>query len=217
MGNDHHHVRAFFAHFRDKLACGCGNVVNGHLTAKIGFIPGHYLRWYEADIANAQRLRFAVAILHLGILNQIRRKHRFAGFDVDNIGVQVGELRPCQRFMQEVEPVVKLVVAEVAHDIIQGIHRLVDRVNIALFQTLCGHIVTQRAALNNIAVIDQYAIADFLTRFLNQGCGTHQAKFFCGGIFVIVKVHHITVQIGGFHDPQIDRCRIYAGGDQRGQ
>ena len=217
MGNDHDHVRAFFTHFRDKFARGCGNVVDGDFAAEIGFIPCHNLRRYEADIANTQRLRFAVAILNLGILNQIRRKHRFAGFGIDDIGVHVGEFRAGQRFVQEVEPVVKLVVTEVPHRIVQGIHRFIDRVNIALFQPLRRHIVAQRAALNDVAVIDQHAVFGFLACFFNQGCGAHQAKFFRGAVFVIVKVHHITVQIGGFHDPQIDRRRIYAGGDQRGQ
>ena len=93
-----------FTHFRDKLACGFGNVVDGDFAAEIGFIPGHNLRRYKTDIANRQRLRFAVAILYLGILNQIRRKHRFAGFNVDDIGVYVGEFRAGQRFVQKSSP-----------------------------------------------------------------------------------------------------------------
>ena len=158
-----------------------------------------------------------VAVLNRGILNQVGGEHRFAGFGIDDIGVHVREFRPRQRFVQEVEAVVEFMVAQVADGIIQGVHRLIHWMNIALFQPPGGHVVAQRAPLDHIPVIYQYAVFRFCPRLFDQGGGTHQAEFLRGGIFVIVKVHHIAVQIGGFHDPQVDRCGADAGGDQRGQ
>ena len=45
----------------------------------------------------------------------------------------------------------------------------------------------------------------------------HQAELLGRGIFVVIKIHHIAMKIGGFHDSEVHRCRIDAGGDQRGQ
>ncbi|MNN89220.1 hypothetical protein D3C81_2070010 [compost metagenome] len=50
--------------------------------------------------------------------------------------------------MQIIQPVVKLVVSEVTDGVIQGIQRLINRVNIAFFQPLRRHVIAERTTLN---------------------------------------------------------------------
>ena len=140
MSDHYHHISPFRPHLRDIFARGFGNVVDRHFTAEIGFIPGHDLRRHKADIADAQGVGLTVAVHDPGILDQVRRKHRFSGFGIDDIGVHVGELRPGQRLVQEVETVIELMVAQVADGVIQGVHRLIYRMY-ALFEPFCRHIV----------------------------------------------------------------------------
>lgn len=45
----------------------------------------------------------------------------------------------------------------------------------------------------------------------------YQFEFFCGGVFVIIEIYYVVMQISGFYDMQIDCCCIYIGGNQCGQ
>ena len=141
MRDHDHHISPFRPHLRDIFARGFGNVVDRHFTAEIGFIPGHDLRRHKTDIADAQSMGLTIAVHDPGILDQVRRKHRFASFGIDDIGVHVGEFRPGQRLMQEVEAIIEFMVAQVADGVIQGIHRLIHRMHIAFFQPFRGHVV----------------------------------------------------------------------------
>ena len=217
MGNHHHHVRTVGAHLRHVLAGGFGDVVNGDFAAQVGFIPGHDLRRHKADIADFQRVLAAVFIDHVRFFNQIRSKHRFLGLNVDDIGVNVREFRTRQRFVQIIQTVVELVVAEVAHRVVEQVHRFIHRVRIALLQPFCCRVVAHWATLNNVAVIHQHAVLHLVASGVNQARRADQAELLGGGIFVVIKIHHIAMKIGGFHDTEVHRRRIDAGGDQRGQ
>ncbi len=102
--------------------------------------------------------------------------------------------------MEIIQTVVKFMVAQITYGVIEGIHRGEHRVNIAVLQALRRHVIAQWAALNQIAVIHQHAVGGLAARGVNQRGGAHQAKFFRRGIFVIVEIHHIAVQIGGFEN-----------------
>ena len=119
--------------------------------------------------------------------------------------------------MQVCQTVVEFMVSQIADGVIQGVHRLINRMHSPLFKSFCRHIVAQWATLNNIAVIHQHAVFRFRAGFFNQAGGSDQAEFFRRGIFVVIEIHHIAVQIGGFHDPEVDRRRVDAGRHQRGQ
>ncbi|MND63731.1 hypothetical protein D3C80_550480 [compost metagenome] len=99
-------------------------------------------------------------------------------------------------------------VADIADHIIQGVHGLIDRMNIAGLQALGRHIVAERAALNDVAVIHQYAIGGLLASLFNQAGGAHQTELVGRFILVVIEVHHVAVQVGGFQHAQIDRCRL---------
>lgn len=92
------------------------------------------MRRNKADIADFQSLRVAVFINNARLFNQIRRKERLLGFNVDNIGVNIREFRAGQRVMQIVQTIIKLMVAEVSNRVIQSVERFIDRVNITVFE-----------------------------------------------------------------------------------
>lgn len=52
---------------------GFSDVVDLHLAVEVSFIPCHDLRRHKTDIADAQGMGLTIAILNLGILNQIGR------------------------------------------------------------------------------------------------------------------------------------------------
>ena len=101
-------------------------------------------------------------------------------------------------------------IAEVADAVVQRIHCLVDRMDLALLKAFRRHIVAERAALNNIAVIHQHAVLYLLTRGMDQRRGAHQPELFGRGIFVVVEIHHVAVQIGGFQQTEINGSGVQA-------
>ena len=133
VGDDDHDICAFLAHLWHILTRGFGDVVHGHFAGEISLIPRHDLRRHKADITDFQRLFFTVLIDHFSLFDQVRRKERLFGFNVNDIGVNVREFRASERIVQIIQPVVKFVITEVAHRVIQGIQRLIDRVNVTLF------------------------------------------------------------------------------------
>ena len=217
VGDNDHNIRPFFTHLRYVFTRRFGDVVNGNFAGEIGFIPGHDLGRYKADVANFQRLLFTVLINNLGLFNQIRGEKRLFGLNVDDIGVNVREFCACQRIVQVFKTIVEFVVTEVADGIIQGVHRFIHRVDLAFFQPLCRHVVTQRTPLNQITVVDQHAIFYFIAGGIDQTCRAYQSEFFRRGIFVVIEVHHIAVQIGRFQNTQIYRRRLHARCNQRRQ
>ena len=198
VGDNDHQIGAFFAHFRHVFTRGFGDVVNGHLTVEVGLIPRHDLRRDKTDIADFQRLFFPVLIDNLSLFNQVRRKKRLLGLNVDDIGVNVREFCACQGIMQVCQTVVEFMVAEVTDGIVQGVHRFINRMDLAFFQPPGRHVVPERTALNQIAVIDQHAIFHFAACGIDQTRRAYQPEFFRRGIFVVIEIHHVAVQIGRF-------------------
>ncbi|MNU76750.1 hypothetical protein D3C71_663090 [compost metagenome] len=146
---DHHHqIGAFLTHFRHVFARRFGDVVDGHFAGEIRFVPGHDLRRHKTDIADFKRLLFTVLIDHLSLFNQIWRKQRLLRLNVDDIGINVREFCPGKGHVEIIQAVVKFMISKVADGVIQGIQRLVDRVDITLFQPFRRHVVAERTTLN---------------------------------------------------------------------
>ena len=71
-------------------------------------------------------------------------------------------------------------VADVADHIVQRIHRLIDRMHVARFQPLGRHVVAERAALNDVAVVHQHRVGSLLARLLDQAGGAHRPNLSVG-------------------------------------
>ena len=106
-------------------------------------------------------------------------------------------------------------VADVADHIVQRIHRLIDRMHVARFQPLGRHVVAERAALNDVAVVHQHRVGSLLARLLDQAGGAHQAEFIGWRVLVVIEVHHVAVQVGGFQHAQVDGGRLRRGAHQQ--
>ncbi|CCJ99605.1 NADH pyrophosphatase [Cronobacter malonaticus 507] len=162
---DHdHQIGAFRAHLRHIFTGGFGDIVDRDFAAEVRLIPRHDLRRHKPDVADFQRMRLAVFIFYFGFFNQVRRKKRLLGFGIDDVRVDVREFRASERFMQVIEAVIEFMVAEVADGVVQHVQRFVDRMHVAVFQALRGHVIAQRAALDEIAVIHQHAVGGLLAR-----------------------------------------------------
>ncbi|MNY43534.1 hypothetical protein D3C86_1785020 [compost metagenome] len=68
--------------------------------------------------------------------------------NVDDIGINVREFCPGKGHVEIIQAVVKFMISKVADGVIQGIQRLVDRVDITLFQPFRRHVVAERTTLN---------------------------------------------------------------------
>ncbi|MNE37629.1 hypothetical protein D3C80_1314880 [compost metagenome] len=217
MRDSHNQIGALFAHFRHVTFSRFGDVVNGDLALQIGFIPHQDLRWHKADITDAQTMFFAVTVFYRRIDDNVRSEQGFLCFSVDHVGIDIREFGTGNGVFQVIEPVVELMVADIADHIIQGIHRLIHRVYITGFQALGRHIIAERAALNNVAVVHQHRIGCLLTGLFNQAGGAYQTEFIGRFILVVIEVHHVAVQVGGFQHAQIDRCRLCGGAHQHSE
>ncbi|MNP34592.1 hypothetical protein D3C76_1278880 [compost metagenome] len=74
-----------------------------------------------------------------------------------------------------------------------------------------GHIITQRVALDQVAVIEQQAVLGLKTGFFDQRGCFGKAVLICRLVCKIIVVHHVHVQIGGLHNPQIHRSGSVLG------
>ena len=97
-------------------------------------------------------------------------------------------------------------VAVVAHVVGHFIHHLVDRVHLAAGEPLRLAPVAHGAALDQVAVVDQcriFRVGDFGAGLFDQHGGAHQAMAVVHAVTVVVVVHHVGVDVGGFHQTQI--------------
>ena len=215
--NRNHQIGTLFTHFWHVTFCGFGDVVNRNFALQVGFIPYQNLWRYKADIANSQSMFFAITVFYRCIDDNVRCEQGFLRFSVDDVSVDIREFGSSNGIFQVVEPVVEFVVPDVANYIVQGIHRFIHWVYITGFQAFGRHIVAERAALNNVAVVDQHRISRLLACLFNQAGGTDQAEFIGWFILVVIEVHHVAVQVGGFQHAQIDRGRLRRGANQHGK
>ena len=72
------------------------------------------------------------------------------------VGADEREIRAGQHLEHEVEAVVELVVAERRAIVAQRVHRLDDRMDVAvLHAALIGDVVAHRVALQEVAIVDE--------------------------------------------------------------
>ncbi|CRZ44076.1 Uncharacterised protein [Vibrio cholerae] len=62
------------------------------------------------------------------------------------------------------------------------------------------HVVTHRATLDQITVIDQHTVFDFGASLFDKRGGARQANLIGGFIFVVVIIHQIGMNIRGFNN-----------------
>ena len=203
-------VGAFLAHLRHPGACRLQDVARLRAAFEVLRIPQHDLRGHEADEADLDRAGGARAVTDLFLEDHVGLEVecillRIGGeFALGQIGANKGKLRAGQRVEHEVQAVVELVIAERAAIIAEHVHRLDHRMQVArLHALLIGHVVAHRIALQEVAIVDQHGIAGFRADGINQACGARQSHRVVRLVGVVIVRHHVDMDIGRFHQPQM--------------
>ena len=123
---------------------------------------------------------------------------------VEYVGADVREVCAREAAAQEIETVVELVVADIADVVVEQVHCLVNRVNLALVETaLTGNEIAERITLQQVAIIGEHAVMHFGARLADQcGCA-RQAITWVRGVLVVVVIDDVHVEIRGLHDPEV--------------
>ena len=100
MWDRHHQIGALFTHFRHVAFGGGGDVVHRHLALQVSLVPHRDLRRHEADVADAQRMRLAVAVFHRRIDDDVRREQRFCVLASMTLALIYGNLAPAMAFFR---------------------------------------------------------------------------------------------------------------------
>jgi len=219
MGKRNDDVGAIFFHLRHPGAGRLQDVAGHRLAFKVFRIPKHDLRRHEADEADLDRAgcpRSVADLLFDDVVGlEVERVLLRIGSELPlgQVGADEGKLRTRQRVEHEVQAVVELVIAERAAIIAEHVHRLDHGMHVArLHALLIGHVIAHRIALQEVAIVDQHRIAGFGANGIDQACGTRKAHRVVRLVGIIVVRHHVDVDVGGFHQPEM---RLVAIGARR--
>jgi len=102
--------------------------------------------------------------------------------------------------------VVELVVSDSPGIVLKQVHRLVHGVSLPWLKRIdFGNVIAQRIPLNQVAVVEQHAVLDFLPGGDDQGRGLRQAKFVRRHVLVVVVVDDVRVDVSRFQESQLQR------------
>ncbi len=194
-----------------------------HLAGEVALVPLHDLRRHEADDADAQPLLAARFVDHL-LVEDHPGLHQRRAVGLDEVGADEGEFRAAQREAEEGEPVVEFVIAQRGAGVVERVHAREHGVDVAgLHAALVGDEVAHRAALDQVAIVEQHAVLRFRAGGGDQRRGARQADRVVGLVAVIIVGQHVDVQVGGLQQPQLDprllgergRARQYGRAEHR--
>ncbi len=226
MRHRNHDVRALFAHFRHVFSGHFDNVLGHDIAFQIGLVPLHDLRRDKPDHADLGLVLFAVAIGKFTIKDHIGLEIRFVIFGIiiavigKHIGTDIGEFGPRKTFAQEIETIVEFMIADIGRVITQKVHRLVNRMHLALFQAvaLC-HVIAKRVALDQVTIIDQDDVFGLTARVFQQGRDLGQTDRIRRTVTIIIVIDQMRVDIGGFQNAQrygaVGQCRAAGKRDRQ--
>ena len=207
-------LRALGLHARHEFVGRFEHVSDADFAFQVLLVPLHDLRRHEADHADLEAVLGAsfVAQLtlqdHIGCEGILRIGGGHAGLIKVDIGIDVGKLRAGDGLAQEGQAVVELVVADVGGVHTELVQHLVGRVHLARSQRLdTCHIVAQRAALQQVTVVEVQAVLRLGPRCLDQRHRLGQAVVLGHLVLVVVVVQQVHVHIRGLQDAQLDFCR----------
>jgi len=106
------------------------------------------------------------------------------------------------------------VIAERAAIIAEHVHRLDHRMHVArLHALLIGHVIAHRIALQEVAIVDQHGVSGLGADAVDQARGARQSHRVVRLVGIIVVRHHIDVDVGRFHQPQMRLVAVGARGE----
>ena len=206
-----HDVGPLLLHLRHPGFRGLDDVARLDVAFEVLEVPDHDLRRHEADDADPDRLFGAGAVLYLPveddvglevelIVARIGRQHGAA----HQIGADEREIGPCQHLVHEGQAVVEFVVAERRACVVEKIHALHDRMNVAvLHASLIGYEIAHRIALQQVAIVDQHRVHRFLAHGVDERGCARQAHRVVGLVGIVVVGQQVHMDVRRLHDPQM--------------
>ena len=173
---------------------GGGEADHADLDGQLDFLAigalGHH-RALQQRVGLHQRL-LGLAAVHVGQHSGVARTGAFLG------GVHAVHVQPAaQHLVQERQAVVELVVAQRARIKAQRAHGLVHGQLLRAGDGADGgFVVSQRGALDGVAVVYQQGVGKFLSGCAHQRGGAFEAVGLVLGQLEVVVAAHIEVQVG---------------------
>ncbi len=213
----HDDVGALLLHLRNEGARRRHDVADADVALEVAPVPRHDLGRDETDQADADRMGFPRTVGQRAVQDDVGRHQRLVLRRIGtkrlgDVGRDHRELRPGQRFHQEVEPVVELVVAKGRCVEADRVHRGDDGVHVAVLHApFVGDIVAHRVALQEVAVVDQHRVRRLGADRPDDGRRARQADSVHRPVGIVVVGEDVHVQVGGFHDAQVRLARLCSG------
>ena len=205
----HDNVRASGFHFGHEFLGGLHGVPGHDLALQPGFVPVDDLRGREADHADVDDGGATAGVVNGVALDDVGRVGVLAGFALAVVAVDVGGHDGhgglLQHLIQVRQTVVELVVAEGGGVVPEYLHGGVHGVLLPGLQGVdAGHVITERVALDQVAVVEQQGVAFLGAGLVDEGGGVLQAELAGGFVLVVVVPQRTGVQVGGFQDAQVE-------------
>ncbi len=141
---------------------------------------------------------------HVGLEEEIVLLRIGGELALCQVGADEREIRAAKHLEHEIEAVVELVVSERADSIAKRVHRLDDRVDVAILHAvLIGHVIAHRIALQQVTVVDQQGVGRFGADVIDDRRGARQTHRVVRLVGIVVVWENVDMDVGGFHEPQM--------------
>ena len=222
VGNHYHQIGPLGAQLGHIVVGGLDHVGHHHLAFQMAFVPLQHLCRRQTQDAHLDGLQLALVIGDLALQQQVGGEFvatpvnlslgvALEGARLEHVGVHIGEFGPRQHLAEVIQPVVELVVAEVARVIVELVHGLEHRVGLLLEVAGTGlleDVVRQRRTLDQVTVVEQQVVGIFGARGADQQGGTGEAELAVFLVLVVVIPQHVGVDVGGLDQAQRDGPRL---------
>ena len=196
--------------------CCLDDVAGGDVALEPRLVPDHDLGRHQPDHADPQPLQDPVFIHQIAFEHDRRRQERRAVERLD-VGADEGERGGAQGRRQERQPVVELVVADRGRVVAEQVHGPDHRMVVRRRQmSRERHVIAERIALDDVAVVEQQAVGDLGARGRDQRRDLGQADRIVLPILIIIVVVDEHVQVGGLEQPDAQSRRLPVHRRQRG-
>jgi hypothetical protein len=225
MRQHHHHVSAVGAQAQHGAAHGVEDVQRLHLSGRVLAVPEHDLWRHDANDADLQRVRRAGIVDYAPLQQRVRLERGLAAARAGGLHHVDREHRGARTRAgeaQEVQPAVELVVARCRGVVAEAVEQRDGGMHLARGQRFgARHHVAERTALEDLAVVDEQAVARLGACRIDERGRAREAVLDDGAVLAVVPGQQLHVQVGGADEAQLQRLRVHPGrrqddGDQQG-
>ena len=226
MGEGDDQIRPRPAQARHGGAGAVEDGAHGEFAGEVMTFPNRGLGRQKAKDAHHQVMRGAVLVPQLAAQEDLARREGSplrGGAKTIKIGADRGKARLPQGVAQQVQPLAEFVVAQGHRIIAQMVHGRDHRVDVLAVVFLAlrasvghlSHMVGQRAAVQEIAIVQQEAARHLGARLGDQAGNLGQPPVWRGAVGQIIPRQDVAVQVGGGQNAQ-GNAGVWRGGARCG-